>query len=245
MKNLALIIAGGVGVRTGQDIPKQFITIHDKPIIIYTLEAFDRHPNIDGIMVVCLKSWKDILAAYCRQYGISKVIDFVDGGETGQESIRNGVFSLDSMYGEEDIVLVHDAIRPLVSAETISDNIRVCREKGNAITVIPCTSAMLKTMDGVTSTEQILRDNLKETQTPQTFYVRDLADAHREAMEKGITDAIASCTLYLTLGKTVNFAYGSEKNVKITTAEDIEIIQALIDGRRPGALKHEAAREPL
>lgn len=237
MKNIALIIAGGVGARMNQDIPKQFINVYDKPIIIYTLEAFQNHPNIDAIEVVCLDGWHDILRAYAKQFGINKLENIVSGGKTGQQSINNGIMDLITRYGKDDIVLIHDAIRPLVSAEIISDSIRVCREYGNAITVIPCTAAMLKTEDSLSSIEQIPRDNLKSTQTPQTFYLEDIVSAHMAAIEKGISDSVASCTLYVELGRKVYISVGSEKNIKITTNEDIDMFMALLHTRRPNWLR--------
>lgn len=231
--NVALIIAGGIGARMNQDIPKQFINVYDKPVIIYTLEVFQKHPNIDAIEVVCLEGWHDILKAYAKQFGITKLKGIVNGGINGQDSIRNGLYDIEEKYGQEEvIVLIHDAIRPMVSADIISDNIRVCKEFGNAITVIPCTAAMLKTFDGTVSEEQISRDNLKITQTPQTFFLKDIIAAHKEALEAGITNSVASCTLYIELGKKVHMSYGSEKNLKLTTTEDIEIFKALLNAKK-------------
>lgn len=240
MANIALIIAGGVGQRTHQDIPKQFINVRDKPIIIYTLEMFQKHPNIDCITVVCLDGWQQILQAYCKQFGITKIESIVTGAETGLLSIRNGLNDIATRHmGDDDIVLIHDAIRPMVSLDIISDNIRVCRQFGNAITVVPCTSVMLKTFDSCTSDDQVPRDNLKITQTPQTFFLKDILDAHREAIEKGIKDSIASCSLYVELGRKLYLSLGEEKNIKITTTEDIEIFSALLgaDENRPLWLK--------
>lgn len=234
MKNIALIIAGGVGARMHQDIPKQFINVHDKPVIVYTMEAFQKHPNIDAIEVVCLEGWHDILRAYAKQFGITKLDNIVNGGDTGLQSIRNGLYDIATRYHEEDdIVLIHDAIRPMVSQEIISDNIRVCREYGNAITVIPCTAVMLKTMDGTTSDDQIPRDNLKITQTPQTFFLNEIISVHKEAIDKGIDDSIASCSLYVELGRKLYLSVGSEKNIKLTTSEDMEIFSALLQTTRP------------
>ncbi len=238
MKNIALIIAGGVGARMGQEIPKQFINVFDKPIIIYTLEAFQRHPNIDAIEVVCLEGWHEILWAYCRQFGITKLENIVNGGKEGQDSIRNGLLDIESRHNEKDVVvLIHDSIRPFVSADIISDNIRVCRKYGNAITVLPCMAAMLKTFDSVTSSEQVPRDNLKITQTPQSFFLKDIIQAHKEALEHGITHSVASCTMYIELGKKVHLSVGSVKNIKITTTEDIEIFMALLQSKKPEWLK--------
>lgn len=231
--NIALIIAGGVGARMNQDIPKQFINVYDKPVIVYTLEAFQKHPNIDAIEVVCLEGWHDILRAYAKQFGITKLEGIVNGGINGQDSIRNGLYDIAQRHKEDDdVVLIHDAIRPMVSADIISDNIRVCREFGNAITVIPCTAAMLKTFDGQSSEEQVARDNLKITQTPQAFFLKDIISAHKEALSCGITNSVASCTMYIELGKKLYMSVGSEKNLKLTTAEDIEIFKALLSAKK-------------
>lgn len=233
MKNIVLIIAGGVGARMGQDIPKQFINVYDKPVIVYTLEAFQKHPSIDAIEVVCLDGWHDVLWAYAKQFGIAKLENIVSGGKNGQDSIRNGLYDIASRHnGSDDIVLVHDAIRPMVSNDIISDNIRVCRQYGNAITVVPCTAAMLKTFDSLSTEEQVPRDNLKITQTPQAFFLQDIIAAHKEALEKGITNSVASCTMYIELGRKLYMSAGSEKNLKLTTAKDIEIFKALLNAKK-------------
>lgn len=238
MKNIAMIIAGGIGARTHQDIPKQFINVHDKPIIIYTLEAFQNHPSIDAIELVCLEGWHDVVWAYAKQFGITKLENIVTGGATGQDSIRNGLYDIASRYkDDDDIVLIHDSIRPMVSAEIISDNIRVCRECGNATAVIPCTSVMLKTEDSVVSENQVPRDNLKITQTPQAFFLNELLSVHAEAIKKDLLPSIASCALYIEMGKKVYLSLGSEKNIKITTSEDIEIFSSLLESVRLQWLK--------
>ena len=231
--NYALIIAGGSGNRMGQDIPKQFINVYDKPVIVYTMEAFQNHPNIDEIEIVCLEGWHEIVYAYAKQFGITKLKNVVNGGINGQDSIRNGLEDIAMRHqNDDDIVLVHDAIRPMLSQDIISDNIRVCKKYGNAITVVPCTAAMLKTFDGLSSEEQVPRDNLKTTQTPQTFYLKDILDAHREALEKGIIKSVASCTMYIELGRKLYMSIGSEKNLKLTTPEDIEIFKALLNAKK-------------
>lgn len=233
MKNIALVIAGGVGARMGQDIPKQFINVFDKPVIVYTLEAFQKNPEITGIEVVCLDGWHETLRAYARQFGIAKLENIVSGGKNGQDSIRNGLYDIRERHSEEDtIVLIHDAIRPMVSQKIISDSIRVCRKYGNAITVVPCTAAMLKTYDSFSTEEQVPRDNLKITQTPQTFFLKDIIEAHKEALDKGITNSVASCTMYIELGRKLYMSQGSEKNLKLTTAEDIEIFKALLNSKK-------------
>lgn len=197
------------------------------------MEAFQKHPHIDAIEIVCIDDWKGALTAYAKQFGIAKLENIVNGGKCGQESIRNGLLDIASRHNnEDDIVLIHDAIRPMISEEIITDNIRVCREYGNAITVVPCTAAMLKTYDSLSTEEQVPRDNLKITQTPQSFFIRDILDAHKEALEKGITNSVASCTMYIELGKKLYMSKGSEKNLKLTTVEDIEIFKALLNAKK-------------
>ncbi|MDV4150403.1 IspD/TarI family cytidylyltransferase [Clostridium sp. AL.422] len=229
--NIALIIAGGVGQRTNQDIPKQFINVNDKPVIIYTLEAFQNHDEIDAIEVVCLEGWHDILSAYAKQFNITKLHKIVSGGDNGQSSIRNGVYSISESFSPEDIILVHDAIRPMLSNEIISDCIKTCKEYGSAITSIPCAEAMLFTPDKLQSDKIISRDELLRTQTPQAFPVGKLKQAHEEALRRGITNSVASCTLMIELGEKVYFSKGSEKNIKLTTADDFEIFRALLTAK--------------
>lgn len=237
MANIALLIAGGSGNRMHQDIPKQFITVNERPVIVYTLEAFEKHPEIDAIAVVCIEGWEQVLWAYARQFNITKLKHVVKGGKNGQDSIRNGVYELEKHYAPDDLVLIHDAIRPMVSAEIISDNIRVAREYGNATTVIPCAEAMMQTEDGIVSVGSYPRDRLKRTQTPQAFRIGDICSLHREALKCGITNSVASCTLMIEMGKQVYFSVGSEKNIKLTTVEDIDIFKALLAAKRSDWLK--------
>lgn len=235
---IALIIAGGVGNRMGQDIPKQFLNVYDKPVIIYTLEAFQNHPNIDAIEVVCLEGWHEILRAYCRQFRITKLEGIVNDGATGQESIFNGLSDIATRHSDnEDIVLVHDSIRPMVSHDIISNAISTCRLYGNAVVSIPCAEAMLISHDGKSSGEQIVRDMLKRTQTPQVFYLQEILEVHREAQKKGITNSVASCTLFIEMGRSVFFSPGSEKNIKLTTVDDLEIFKALLNSNKSGWIK--------
>lgn len=237
MANIALLIAGGSGNRMHQDIPKQFITVNERPVIIYTLEAFEKHPEIDAIAVVCIAGWEQVLLAYAKQFNITKLQYVVPGGKNGQDSIRNGVYELERHFDSEDIVLIHDAIRPMVSAEIISDCIRVAKQCGNAITVIPCAEAMLETQDGESSTGSYPRDRLKRTQTPQAFHIGQICDLHRRALAAGITNSVASCTLMIEMGEKVYFSAGSEKNIKLTTVEDIDIFKALLMAKRSDWLK--------
>lgn len=237
--NIVMLIAGGKGVRMNQDIPKQFLNINDKPVIVYTLQAFQKHPEIDAIAVVCIDGWQQILQAYANQFNISKLKWIVVGGENGQGSIRNGVEELAKHCDKEDLILIHDAIRPNVSQEIISSCIATCRLHGSAITVIPCAEAMLfrSEENGSRSHKVISRDSLARTQTPQAFSLGKLVWAHKEALDRGITNSTASCTLMIELGEEVHFCAGSEKNVKITTTEDIEIFKALLMAKKDDWLK--------
>ncbi len=235
--NIALIIAGGSGNRMGQDIPKQFLNVRDKPVIVYTMERFQKCADIDVIAVVCIEGWETMLRAYANQFGIAKLKHIIKGGENGQSSIRNGLTELCKHYSEDDIVLVHDAIRPMVSDEIIKGCAKKTKECGSAITIVPCQEAMLETTDGETTNSSYPRDNLKRTQTPQGFYLGDLAEAHKRALEKGITNSVASCTLMVELGETIHFCKGSEKNIKLTTVDDIEIFKALLAAEKDNWLK--------
>lgn len=237
MSNIGLIIAGGVGARMNQDIPKQFLSVNEKPVIVYTLEAFQKHPEIDAIAVVCIEGWETVLQAYANQFNITKLKHIVPGGKNGQDSIRNGVYELEKHYGEDDVVLIHDAIRPMVSQEIISDCIIKTKQKGCAISVIPCAEAMVVTSDGESSVESYPRDNLKRTQTPQGFKIGKICDLHRRALEAGITNSVASVTLMIEMGEKVYFSAGSEKNIKLTTIEDIDIFKALLSVKRSAWVK--------
>lgn len=236
-KNIALIIAGSVGNRMGQNIPKQFLNVFDKPVIVYTMECFQRHPEIDGIVIVCVDGWHEMVNSYAKQFGIAKLESIISGGKTGFESIINGTKEVERLFGGDALILVHDAIRPNLSQEIISENIRVCHEKGNAITCIPCQEAMLYSKDRLSSDKSINRDELLRTQTPQTFYVKDLRAVQEEALAKGMKNTTASCTLMIEMGRTVYKVDGSEKNVKLTTPEDIEIFKALITSKKDAWLK--------
>ena len=237
--NIAMIIAGGKGIRMHQGIPKQFLNIYDKPVIVYTMQAFQKHPEIDAIMIVCLDGWHEILKAYADQFNISKLKWVVSGGKNGQESIYNGITALKEVCRDDDLVLVHDGIRPNISQEIISNSIAVCRVHGSAITVIPCAEAMLlrEEENGLSARAMVLRDSLARTQTPQTFPLSKLLWAHQEAAKRGISDSVATCTLMVELGEQVHFCAGSEKNIKITTVEDIEIFKALLMAKKDEWLK--------
>ncbi len=238
--NIALIIAGGSGNRMGQDIPKQFLHIDGAPVIIWTMKAFEIHPDIDSIAVVCLKGWETVLKSYANQYGITKLKWIFPGGKTGMESIHNGIFGLrDAGVSDDALVLIHDSVRPLLSQEIISSNIAICNAYDYAITGIQCREAILESNDGSTSNTSIPREQLIRTQTPQTFKLGIIIKVHEEAKEKNISNSVSSCTLIAELGtsRTMHIVPGSEKNIKITTIEDIEILKALMHSSKETWMK--------
>jgi len=228
----AIIIAGGHGQRMGQDIPKQFINVYDKPIIIYTLESFQKHPMIDSVLVVCLDGWHDVLRAYARQYGIAKLTQVVSGGATGQESIRNGVYALEGCCTDDDIIVIHDGIRPLVDAEVLTDVILKCREFGNAVTSLPYNEQIfvVSQEDKTTTTQYIPRETLRRVSTPQAYMFGKLLTSYRRAFaeEIGIYGSAYANTMMVELGERLHFAAGSDKNIKLTTKDDLELFKAYL-----------------
>ncbi len=236
--NIALLTAAGSGTRMHQDIPKQFIHVDNKPVIIHTMEAFQNHPSVDAIIVVTIESWTDVLWAYAKQFNITKLKWVVPGGETGQDSIKNGLDMLKKEVGEDNTtVMIHDGNRPLVSTEIISDSLATYAKYGSAVAVIPCTEVVFESEDGISSCVSTEREKLFRTQTPHTYNLKDLLDAHREAKEKGIVNTAASCMLMKELGKMTYFSRGSEENLKITTTDDLKIFKALLHTKNDSWLK--------
>lgn len=237
--NIALVIAGGSGNRMGQDIPKQFMHVDNCPIIIHTMMYFQKHPDIQAIAVVCLNGWDTVLQSYANQFNITKLKWIFPGGNSGMESIHNGIYGLKEVgCDDDDLVLIHDSVRPLLSQDIISSNIATCKAYGYAVTGIKCREAILESEDGFSTRTSVPRDKLIRTQTPQTFRLKNIISAHEEAKEKGITDSVASCTLIAEVGnKEMHLVPGSEKNIKITTVEDLEIIKALMHTTKENWLK--------
>lgn len=189
--NIALLTAGGVGNRMGQDIPKQFMTIDNIPVIIYTMQAFQHHPLVDAICVVCLKGWEVVLQAYANQFNITKLKWIFEGGDSNQHSIRNGLEGLRKAgRPDDDIVLVHDGVRPLVGERIITENIEKCQKYGYAVTGLVCKEAIMEKVDDCVRNISIPRERLIRTQTPHTYHLGDLLKAHQEAEEKHIENTI-------------------------------------------------------
>ena len=229
--NVALLTAAGSGTRMGQDVPKQFMNIDDCPVIVYTMMPFQQHPDIDVIAVVCLKGWETFLRAYAAQFGITKLKYIFPGGESNQDSIHNGLVGLkENGINDEDIVLIQDGVRPLVSPEIISNNITTCRQYGYAVTGLLCKEVILRYNTPCDTVEYlpIPREQLVRTQTPHTFKLGILLDIHRQAAEQGLNMA-ASCELAARLGiDNQHLVLGTEKiGLKLTNTEDIELFKAL------------------
>jgi len=229
--NIALLTAAGSGARMGQDIPKQFMTIEDCPVIIYTMLPFQKHPDIDAIAVVCLNGWEKSLQAYANQYGITKLRYIFPGGETNQESIHNGIVELKNAgFSDEDIILIQDGVRPLVSPEIITNNIKVCQQYGYAITGLKCKEVIMEYKPDSETLDYlpIPREKLIRTQTPHTYKLGIILDIHQKAESQGL-DMAASCELTAKLGiDDQHLVIGTEKNgLKLTNVEDIELFKAL------------------
>ena len=228
--NIALIIAGGTGTRMHQDIPKQFIHIEDKPVLIYTLEGFQRHPQIDAIEVVCLDGWHDVLWAYAKQFGISKLRWVISAGATCQESIRNGVYYLEGKCAPDDIIVIHDGIRPLVDSSVLSDVIVKCGQYGNAVTSMPYNEQIFVVDDSTSTVQYIPRETLRRVATPQAYRFDLLDEKYHEAFEKkiGIYGSSYTNTMMVELGVRLYFASGSDKNIKLTTMDDMNLFRAML-----------------
>lgn len=237
--NIAIIIASGSGQRMGQDIPKQFINVYDKPVLIYTLEGFQKHPLIDAIEVVCKDGWHDIVWAYAKQFNITKLKWIVSGGETGQESIRNGVYNLENKCESNDNIIIHDGIRPLVDDTVLSDVIIKCNEYGNAVTSMPYNEQIFVIDDEVSTTRYIPRETLRRVSTPQCYKFGKLNEKYHEAFEKkiGIYGSSYTNTMMVELGEKLYFAAGSDKNIKITTKDDLELFKAYLKSDKDTWLK--------
>lgn len=234
---IAVILAGGLGNRMGDsiDVPKQFYALKDKPILIHTLEIFEKHPEIDAICVVCLPSWEDYLDECVAKYGLGKVKWVTQAGEVRQRSVYNGLLALEGYAAPDDVVVVHDGVRMFIGPDVISNNIRTARECGSAMTSIRNSDSLLISRDSQFSDRAHDRDSVFMVQTPQSYLYGQGLDLYRQAYEQGITNSINCCELFITLGRRVCLVPGLKTNVKITTSEDIEFLHALHEIYRGGS----------
>lgn len=231
--NIAVIFAGGSGTRMhSKDRPKQFLLVHGKPIIVHTIERFEFHEEIDGIIVVCIKDWIPYMEEMKYRYRLDKIGKIVPGGETGQMSIYNGLCAAEEVYGTTDnIVLIHDGVRPLIDAKVISENIACVKENGAAITCHLAKETVIIVDANGTVQDVPSRDNSRLAQAPQSFWLDEILAVDRKAIEEGKTNMIDSCTLMRAYGKNVSVVVGPSDNIKITTPDDFYTFRALYDAK--------------
>ena len=223
--NYVIIIAGGVGSRLGAKVPKQFVEVLGKPIIAYTMEHFQNHPDIDGIELVCVDGFQDHLQGIADKYGITKVIKIVKGGSEYERSIMNGVVGLEGIAKPDDVVMIHWSASPFINEEIITDNIRVCKDKGNAITA-SYSYLLYGTNDGDRSKQAINRESIMTLSAPQSFRYKVITDLYKQVEEKQLFETVEEhhTTVFMAeLGIPIYFSKGNHTNIKITTKEDIDL----------------------
>lgn len=231
--NIAVIFAGGVGARMNTvSRPKQFLELNGKPIIIYTLELFDNHPEIDGIVVACVNDWIPFLEKMIKKFEIGKVVSIVPGGRSGQESIYKGLCAAE-IYAQDNgemnpIVLIHDGVRPLITEQTITDNIRKVKEVGSCITCVPAIETVIVKHDGQVKLDIPKRAECRMARAPQSFYLKDIIGAHRRSLKEGKTDFIDSCSMMSYYGYKMGLIIGPMENIKITTPTDFFVFRAMV-----------------
>lgn len=226
--NIAIIKAGGIGNRMGAGIPKQFIEVFEKPLIIYTLEAFEKHPDIDAIIVVCVEGWHDILRAYAKKYNITKIVKIVNGGTTSLKSIQCGIKVAAEAYSLQDTVIIHDGNRPLVSQEIISDVLAKSKLEGGAVAAIPCDDeVMIADLSTLTLDKYVDHKKLYRIQTPDAYKLKDLVDLFNEASEDDLIKFGATNVLAMAKKRKIRFVLGSSINIRLTTREDISLFKSL------------------
>lgn len=223
----ALIFAGGVGSRMqSKEIPKQFLEVDGKPIIIHTIEHFAEHAMVDNIVVVCLESWINELKVYLERFNVKKVVSIIPGGKTGYQSIHNGLVRISETAKNDDIVLICDGVRPMLSEQLISTCIMDTRLYGSAVPVTPSIDSVLFSEDGVNCKKNYERKKIFITQAPQGYPMKRIMDAHKEAEERGI-EAVSSADLLIELGQEVHMFQGIRENIKVTTIEDLNSLRAI------------------
>lgn len=231
--NIAVIFAGGSGKRMhSKDKPKQFLMIHGKPVIVHTIEVFQYHPEIDGIVVACLKDWIPYMEEMQYRYRLDKIGKIVPGGMTGQLSIYNGVRAAAELYGTDgNVVLIHDGVRPLIDARVISENISGVKKYGSAITCAPAQETFVIIDDNNEIDKVESRKYSRLAKAPESFWLKELLETQEQAIKDGYTEMIDSCTLMRAYGKKMHIVECSYENIKITTPDDFYMFRALYDAR--------------
>ena len=236
--NIALILAAGSGPRMGNtNKPKQFLSIYNKPLIVHTIEAFEMHDDIDMILIVTNDTYIDDVKIWCKQYDLTKVQYIVAGGSSRQESVYNGLKKLEKIgTKDDDIILIHDAARPLISQTIITDNIESCKKYHAVDTVIPSSDTIIRSVDKETICEIQKRSEQYQGQTPQSFTFKVINDAHEYAKKINNTETTDDCRLVLNMGKDVHLVNGSKLNFKITTFDDLMMLKALLKIGKTGVM---------
>lgn len=231
--NIAVLFAGGVGSRMhSKDLPKQFLEIHGKPIIVHTTELFQRHEDIDAIVVACHSDWLEYCEALLVRYGLSKVRRIVPGGATGQLSIYAGLCAAEQLAdGDRSIVLVHDGVRPLITQQTITDNIASVKEHGSAITSVKVKETVLEVDSDEKITNVPNRSQTRLARAPQSFWLDEILAAHRRALAEGRRDFIDSASMMMAYGHSLYLVEGPDENIKITTPDDFFSMRSILDAR--------------
>ena len=228
MKNYVILLAGGVGRRMQTDIPKQFIEFDGKPIIVYTIENFQRNSQIEKIVVVCVKDWIERLKELIEMYSLSKVEWVIEGGSTGHDSIRNGVFFLRDKINLEDYVIVHDAVRPILPQKAIDEVIRVAHDKGNASSSTVCHPPIVYTDDFEPGITDVDREHVMLTASPQAFKYSLALKCYKRAEEENKHNFTFTSSLLIHCDERVYFAKGTTSNIKVTTKADLALFGALL-----------------
>ena len=231
--NVALLLAGGTDARFQMDIPKQFVNVNNRPVIVYTMEIFQKHPDSDEIVVICLDGWQEMVRVYGKQFNISKLREIISGGADAQASTYRGLDVLKERMGQGDVVIIHDAIRPMVSEEIITDSIRVCRKRGMGVAATYIMDTIMHSDNKEEGYQSINRYDIMKVQTPQAFDFELLWNLHERAIEEKCIGAWDNSSMVTKMGGKVYFSQGSDLNLKINTTEDVEMFKALYRMKHP------------
>ena len=228
MKNHVIILAGGIGSRVGETIPKQFLSLGNKPIIVHTIMNFQKCASVEDILVVCISDWINYVEAIVAEYELNKVRWIMPGGKNSHESIKNGLFYLQGMVADNDYIIIHDAVRPILPQVAIEEMLNVAHEKGNASLAIPCYETVVYTQNQLSGDKEVNRDSIMRVQTPQTYRYDYLLSLYKQAERDGKCNFVYANTVVIHYGGTVFFSKGFTNNIKITKKQDIALCESLM-----------------